>query len=449
MITTSLRRSLAGYCLLLLGLTFSGTAYAQSKPVADAEAYRDLLLELVELADAATAQMQLHGFRTSIATAATNIQMLDNEQLEFLTQFAPPPEILRGRLESNQHLLTISSGVGIGKGTSGSKQIEFPEPETTIAACENVSSSEGFESLVTFYTARELLVALTFPCLESVAGENDASACTAFKVVDAALEAANKGVQACLQEQRDAYLDTILDTEENIADHLESFVDATTSSRATQDSVDDVQTDITTGLSLLDTLQSDLDSDLLSLESDMDTVLSDLDALITDAVSLAATTSDIQFRVQENQVDIEDAQTRAADAEATAEEIRTDTQSIISAIETLQNDLDGYTSTLNSGLADTQKAALIAALADENTRIVRFLLPGSAGGELEQIRELVIQAITAFDNLGIDTTASNALLIQGDTAYNQGQYINAYNRFAQAYRTLTVRDDASKPGTKR
>ena len=445
----SRQRSFAGIGLLLICIALSGAAYAQSKPAGDAEAYRDLLLEIVELADAATAQMQLQGFRTSIATAATDIQMLDNEQLEFLTQFAPPPELLRSRLESNQQLIKASSGTGAGKGTSGTRQIAFPEPETTIAACENVSSSEGFESLLTFYTARELLVALTFPCLESVAGENDASACTAFKVVDAALEAANKGVQACLQEQRDAYLDTILDTEENIADHLESFVDATTSSRATQDSVDDVQTDITTGLGLLDTLQSDLDSDLLSLESDMDTVINDLDALITDAVSLAATTSDIQFRVQENQVDIEDAQTRAADAEATAEEIRTDTQSIISAIETLQNDLDGYTSTLSTGLAETQRAALIGALADENTHIVRFLLPGSAGGELEQIRELVIQTITAFSNLGIDTSNSSKLLIQGDAAYNQGQYINAYNLFAQAYRTLTASNGASKPGTRR
>lgn len=441
MIHFFIRISLTTACLLMFCTTVPTNAYTQESSVADPEAYRQVLLDIVDVADSVTAQMQLSSYRNSLAKLVTDIDLLTTAQLEFITQYAPPAALLQNRIDTVQRALA-EDGVSV-------RQIEFPEPETTIAACESISSTEGFDSLVSFYTAREILVALTFPCLESVAGENDATACTAFKVIDAALEAVNKGVQSCLQEQRDAYLDAILETEENIADHLESFVDATTSSRATQDSVDDMQSDVTSGLGLLTTLRSDLDTDLLTLEDDMDDVIDDLDNLISDAIDLASIASDIQFRVQENQVDIEDAQTRAADAQETAEEIRTDTQSIISAIETLQTDFDGFTATLSSGLEGSRQAALIAALANENTRIVRFQLPNAVGGELEQIRELVIQTLTAFNSIGLDTKASSILLTQGDIAYNQGQYLDAYRFFAEAYRTLTANDGALKSGIQR
>ena len=444
-----IQKIVSAACLLIVSAGLSSAVWAQKNSTSDAEAYRQLLLEIVAMADKTTTQLQVTGFEGALSMAANRIQRMDIEQLEVLSQHAPPIQSLRGHIDSNVALIADLKESSADKKPDLIKQIDFPDPQTSIAACSEVSAELGQAALFEAYTAREILVAAAYPCLETVAGENDAALCIPVAIADAALEAAFLAVEACLKEQRDAVLDAVLETEENIADHLESFVDATTSSRATQDSVDDVQTDITASLDLLDTLQANLDNDLFSLESDVDTVLSDLDALIADAVSLAAAADDIQFRVQENQVDIEDAQTRAAEAEATAQEIRTDTQSIISAIETLQNDLDSYGQLLTSGLATTERDALIAALADEDTRVVRFLLPSSSGGELEQIRELVIQAIMAFNSLGNDTTASIQLLLQGDSAYNQGQYINAYDLFARAYRALTEIDDMSKPGIKR
>ena len=55
---------------------------------------------------------------------------------------------------------------------------------------------------------------------------------------------------------------------------------------------------------------------------------------------------------------------------------------------------------------------------------------------MERSRELLIRALIAFQGLGADTSASQALLGSGDVAYNQGRPLDAYDAFARAYRLL-------------
>lgn len=407
----------------------------------NSEDYQQLLLDIIDLAEQATTSMGDAAQQQDLQQLYLDILQMDQGELQLLADHAPPLSILTARLAAAELLFTTTQ-------TSNTRQIEFPEPEVTISQCANVSSTEALVTLGTVFVAEEIITALTWPCLETVLGENDASACTAFEVITEALKITYQITEACLQEQRDAYLDTIIDTEENIADHLNSFIDATTSSRASQDSMDDLQSDVTDSLTLLGTLQTSLDSDLTGLDDELDEVLDDLNELLDDAISLASVADDIQFRVQENQVDVEDAQTRAADAQETAEEIRTDTQSIITSVSTLQVSLSELENSVSNSLAQAGKAALVAALANPESQIIRFQLPQTSGGELESVRELVIATILAFDSVGAKTTDAQNLLTQGDQAYNQQAYLTAYNFFAQAYQALTVAIGATKPGIK-
>lgn len=410
-------------------------------PLLSLESYRQLLLDTLSLTDSIAEHALPPAQRLALLDLSAEIEQFSDDELQLMLDHGPPIGLLQDRLQGSLSRLEIARA----NESVAIRQIEFPEPETTIAACANLSSTAAFEGFVSFYTVREILVGLTWPCLETVLGENDSSACTAFAVVDAGLEAANKFLQACLQEQRDAYLDAILDTEENIADHLNEFVDATTSSRASQDSVDDLQDDVTDTLNLLSDFQTSLDSDLSDVENQLDEVLTELNDLIDNAISLASTANDIQFRVQENQIDVEDAQIRAADAQETAEEIRTDTQSIIASVSEVQTSLGSLEVDINNGLAQSRKAALVATLADPNSQVIRYQLPIVSGGELERVRELVIQTIISFGNLGVKTTTALSLVAMGDQAYNDQGYLLAYGFFAEAYQQLTVTGAPAKP----
>ncbi|GAB4194755.1 MAG: hypothetical protein Tsb002_26600 [Wenzhouxiangellaceae bacterium] len=401
---------------------------------AQPEAYRQLLLQIIDNIDQVSLLTGREETRWTLQRIRTRIDVLEPEHLARLIQQAPPLAQLQERLQQSQNLLATT----VLRHSDGNdiRGIDFPEPETTVAACSSVESTFAFVLFAEWGVIKEILAALRWVCLDEVAGLNSAEDCTVENVLVNAAELEYLAADACLKEQRDAYLEAILETDENIANYLSDFVDATTSSRASQDTLDDIQSDVSDSLSSLDTLESSLDDDLDSIESDLNEVQDDLDNLGSELNTLTAVADDIQFRVQENQVDIEDAQTRAADAQATAEEIRSDTQTIISDLSDLQSAVDSLDSDVSGALTQATKAALVAALADPRVRVIRFMLPESVGGELEGSREIVVQTLLAFDQVGAKTTTARDLLSQGDLAYNQQNYLVAYQFFAQAYQAL-------------
>lgn len=399
------------------------------------EAYRQVILQSLDILDQATLLNGNEIDRSALQQLYSRIQLMDAPSLELLAANGPPLSVLQARQQQSMELLQVA--MAEQQNGAATRTIEFPTPQTSISLCETVTSTGTFVVFDIWAVIREILSATRWVCVQELAGFNAAEDCTVESVLDKFYEFEYLALDACLAEQRDAYLDTILETDENIADHLSDFVDATVSSLGSQDSVDDVQSDVTSNLSLLDDLDTSLSADLSSIEDDLGDVLDDLDTLSTDAISLASLASDIQFRVQENQVDVEDAQTSAAAAQSTAEEIRTDTQSIISDLTDLQSNVDSLQDAISATLAQSFKAAMVAVLANPDGGVIRYQLPASSGGELENIRELVIQTISAFDSLGIKVTGAQALLSQGDAAYNQQEYLTAYDFFAQAYQSLT------------
>ncbi len=401
----------------------------------DGEAVRALLIRsLLAMETAMQVTDNMQGL-AEIQNLQLDVQLMDTPTLEMLAAGAPPLASLEERLiRAEAELDDALADMQFGHQT---RNIEFPEPELTISQCSLINATTTFAAFSVWSIVREVLSVTRWVCIQEIGGFNASESCKVESVLNDAFKFIYLGAVACLEEQRDAYLEALLETQENIADHLSDFVDATSSSRASQDSVDDVQTTVSSNISSLSDLDTSLSTDLTSIENDLQNALDELDELMADANDLISVSSDIQLRVQENQIDVEDAQTRADDAQETAGEIRTDTQSIISSLTDLQTSLDSLQTELTGSLGQASKALLVAALADSDSHIVRFMLPQSAGGELEAAREIVIAAITAYQGLGANTNTALSLLADGDVAYNQQDYLTAYRLFAMSYQSLT------------
>lgn len=86
--------------------------------------------------------------------------------------------------------------------------------------------------------------------------------------------------------------------------------------------------------------------------------------------------------------------------------------------------------------------------AGDNGRIVRFQLPASVGGLLEEVREVVAQ--TLLDNVAAGHQVGDAfeLFAAGDTALNSQAYKTAFGFYRESYRAAvdsTVLDDGEAP----
>ena len=76
-------------------------------------------------------------------------------------------------------------------------------------------------------------------------------------------------------------------------------------------------------------------------------------------------------------------------------------------------------------------------MGNPDAQVAGFALPASAGGSLEQAREVLIEALSALQSLAQgDTVSASAHLAAGDQHYNAGRYPDAWREFAAAYRAL-------------
>lgn len=419
--------TMLGFLLMFAGSAITFNSNAQSAPE-----YRQVLFDLVSLLQqASTTTIPLYD-QSLLELINLEVEQLSDQQILVLFANAIPLTELEQLLAQAQ--LDVTAFTNIAQRT-----IDIPEIDVEPSSCASTTAATYFAFLATQKVLKAIFSALKFECQQTLLGENGALACLApaLLVIDA--ETATDLAQFCRDEQRAAKGEAILELDQNIGAHLNEFVDdTTTSSRATQDSLDAVQGDITTAMTDIDSIQSDLDDGFTTIQSDIDNTLTDLSTLATDLTDLIALADDIQFRVQVNQIDIEDVQTRTADLQESTDEIRTDTQSIIDSMTTLQASADVVLTDLDSGFDQINQDAIAAALSNPNFGIAEYALPEAAGGQLETAREVVIQAILALDSLALgDTSTALMLLAQGDQAYNSQDYITAYNFFALAYQSLS------------
>ena len=102
----------------------------------------------------------------------------------------------------------------------------------------------------------------------------------------------------------------------------------------------------------------------------------------------------------------------------------------------IRNTLAGVQSALQTAAQEQRDRRLAIALGDADVAIIRYRLPVANGGELERSREVLIRAITGYESLGLGAGAARVQLAIGDSAYNQGLPLDAYDAYARAYRLL-------------
>ncbi|GAB4194751.1 MAG: hypothetical protein Tsb002_26590 [Wenzhouxiangellaceae bacterium] len=430
----------------VLGFTLvPASVHAQS-----ADEYRQMIYGLADLIIEIGGVNGRVDHLTSVELAISRLEQLPDEVLLQTIGRSVPITDIQAQLANLQTELVQAEDLLSQQqrpADTRSDGIEIPDVTVDPSFCEYATGTIAVIELAAWKVLKEIFAATEFTCLQTIAGTNLAAACASIAVLTVTAELSYTNAEFCLNEQRAAKGETILDLDRNIGAYLNTFIDdTTTSSRASQDSADTLQADVETALTTIGAIRSDLDSGLATIDSDLSDALSSLSDLDSSLTDLTAVADDIQFRVQANQVDIEDVQTRTADLEDSSDEIRTDTQSIISSVNSISQDAGAVSIVLQSGYQQLNRDAIAAALSSVDVGVAEYALPESAGGQLEEAREVLIQSILALDNLNLgDTAAANALLVQGDLAYNQQDYIGAYRLFAQAYQALlgpaTVRQE--------
>lgn len=400
-----------------------------------ADDYRETMFDVIGLLDQVSVIDGFHVNQHSIDLAITELIQLSDQEIEDVFVNALPLSELEHLIQEAQAEIDTYNAQ-IAKSSS----IDIPDVDVDPSFCSSTTGAQYFVALAIEKAVKAIFAALKFECLQEVLGENGALLCVAAAVEVLLAEETTEFAQFCRDEIRAAKGRAILELDQNVGAYLNEFIDdTTTSSRATQDSVDDLQGDVTTALVDIDDTQNALDAGFTTLDSDLDTALTDLTALADDLTDLIAAAADIQFRTQENQVDIEDVQSSTAELQSTTEEIRIDTQSIIALVDDLQTSTDHLIDGVGDRFTQLQEDAIAAVLANPDAAAAEYALPQSAGGQLETAREVVIQAVIDLQLLGLgNTSAALKLISQGDQAYNTQNYVAAYNAFAEAYRVLTT-----------
>ena len=80
------------------------------------------------------------------------------------------------------------------------------------------------------------------------------------------------------------------------------------------------------------------------------------------------------------------------------------------------------------------------------TTSVLLMLPESQGGQLEQLSSLVLTRIAQAEQAGFDVKKAEQKFADGVSEYEDGDYKNAYEDFADAYKELTKKQKAGGKG---
>jgi hypothetical protein len=236
-------------------------------------------------------------------------------------------------------------------------------------------------------------------------------------------------------------------------DHISQLVDATldtaVSSRATQASVDQLDSKVLT-------IDGHLMTDVLPLVQALGTavavVSTQVSGVATGVLGVSSSVTDVLTAVSAVSTAL-DAKASQASVDALGTSTRQGLSSVSTALlalstnlppanafATLQSSVDGVGTTVASRATQASVDALtryaIELALSGGTPIATYVLPQSAGGLLEVVRQIVDQTVTGMRTIGVDTRKASASLARGDAAYSAGNYKAAYDSFAYAYQLL-------------
>jgi hypothetical protein len=302
--------------------------------------------------------------------------------------------------------------------------------DSGLALCRDVKARTVYEILQRKFLADEILAASKWECLQTALGVNTSELCTPLSITADIFDALYAGGEHCLLDQNEAVTTSIFGNIEGIDSDIIEYIDSKISDVTSQDQLDDTQ-DSTNDLnvSLNDNLPV-FESNLTLTQSRLDQTNNQLNVIIAKAQSLLN-------RVQTNQIEIENLAINIADAQQEAIEIREDTQTLLTSAANLIIQIAAINQETQTKVKSAFTQQIEFALArPANASPLHFQLPLALGGQLELVREKLINNISTVESLGGKTAVARKLLLLGDQAFNSSQYSLAYNNYSDAYKAL-------------
>jgi hypothetical protein len=409
-------------------------ACASPAMAAEDATWRDALLELAKLRE-----RNLH-VRWPAPLASPNgipaaLAATSPEAFAAFEARLPPVQPLFDRLTRAAAALEQHAGA-LPALPASPKAIGFPNPDP-LADCAGATGGAASSMLDAWGVSAELLAAAKWGCIETpFGGTNAAALCTALSIETEALETEYELESFCLGVQSGAIVSAVHDTQANVVEFVNLRADAMVSSRASQASLDALQASLDGLLLQLVDLRTALAVDDNATTAGLADILDRAIGLATRLTALSADVQDVRFRAQVVQAGLDDAQQQLEAAKAQASRLVALGSQLRTHLASLRTALDAADSTLQASIAGRRERSLAAALGEPERVILRYRLPAQRGGELERSRELLIRALAAYRALGADTTTAQALLVNGDAAFNEGRVLDAYDAYARAYRSL-------------
>jgi hypothetical protein len=205
---------------------------------------------------------------------------------------------------------------------------------------------------------------------------------------------------------------------------------------STQTSVDELSTAVAGVATTLD----QVDEDLIEILDDQLTVMEALGIAVTSASEVQALANELRTRAQ-------DLRANVGSASDAADEARRDVPCVAGADAAACNTANGLANTIDVRLdtilgntADleslTLRMSIERALADPSHQPVGlFALPQAQGGELETVRDIVIDTIARLQAAGQGTGNAASLVATANASLAAGDFVGAYVNFAQAYQS--------------
>ena len=128
-----------------------------------------------------------------------------------------------------------------------------------------------------------------------------------------------------------------------------------------------------------------------------------------------------------------------AEYQAIATEFETSLAEFLVSATAIRASIEGVGTEIDSSLQLARRDSIERTLADSQRVVVDYVLPESQGGQLEEVREVVIRTILDIgESDPTDTTPALAFVTIGDASFNRGDYFSAYAAYGTAYRILLL-----------
>ncbi len=313
---------------------------------------------------------------------------------------------------------------------------EIHNPDVSIGACGVWTDDALYALSVINDILGGVLAAIQWACEETVGGFNSVNACVYPEMAVQAFAGATETGDFCIKDIAHGVSVAIYDTNKSIAEQMNDLFDEPLGSRARA-------ADMNALILELEDIQAQLDfyfpRYLPAIQQRQAAAEAELTAQNTQLLDAQTRQHTLQQQQIVLNARLQDINQRLADTRQGAVDARNRNQALLQRVGQIRDSLNAINQ-LNDEASDElhRMHTVLTLLQTDGGAVLKLQLPAHLGGELEQVRELVLQHLLMAQTAGFNTAAAQSLINQGDGAFNQGKYRQAYQLYAEGYRAITT-----------